>query len=147
MHFYKITGMKRLWIYGFIAVLFIGCSTKKKNTNPFKISIPDVVVKANQKGTLNIEINILGHYHFNKDYPAKVKIIKSDTLKFDSNIIKKDGFKIQEKNVKILIPFKAPNKPGSYKPQINLDFSICADKECLIFKQIKKVLNVRVRRY
>jgi hypothetical protein len=90
--------------------------------------------KVGQSGALEIVLDAKKPFHVNDKYPYKLKLAKSDGVKFPAPIVKKDAVKLETQRAVMSVSF-TPESAGKKKIGGQFSFSVCTDDKCLIEKR------------
>ena len=90
--------------------------------------------KAGQAATLEVVLDAKKPFHVNDKYPYKLKLAKTDGVKFPSDVVKKDAVKLETQRAVMTVPF-TPEAAGKKKIGGQFSFSVCTDDKCLIEKR------------
>ncbi len=132
--------MKQLFL-SFVAAMFVITSLSsdiKAEERPFKISVEQGKASScKDKVGLKLTITPTGGFKINKDYPLKLKIKADSTLSVSKSVIRKaDAIKFGDSGAVFNVCYASANseKPKG-KIDINVKFSVCEKKRCLMFKE------------
>jgi hypothetical protein len=94
----------------------------------FRIIYP---AQKNKSGTIKQSVKIIAKsgYKVNTDFPARIKINPTKTLKFTANELNGE---LKDKKLVYTIDFEAPL--GTHQISATADFSICDDSSCQLYR-------------
>jgi hypothetical protein len=95
---------------------------------------PKGAYKAGQAATLEVVLDAKKPFHVNDKYPYKLKLAKTEGVKFPSDIVKKDAVKLEAQRAVMTVAF-TPEAAGKKKIGGLFSFSVCTDDKCLIEKR------------
>lgn len=132
---------------GIVAALTIavtGASATTDTADDYAIEVEAVTVKVGADGAALVRVNALPPYHWNKEYPARVTIEDGDhpSVTVDKREFKQlsGDFEIADDeswaSVRIPVTGKAP---GIDTLALDVRFSVCNDKVCLIKRASARV--------
>ena len=90
--------------------------------------------KAGQAGSLEVVLDAKKPFKVNDKYPYKLKLAKSDGVKYPAPIVKKDSVKLEPQRAVMTVAF-TPESAGKKKIAGQFSFSVCTDDKCLIEKR------------
>lgn len=144
--------MPRVWFLflGVLAALATGwhCQSRAAEDGFYTIEAPRVALAPGAEGRARIRFVAREGYHWNEEFPARLDVQESEGIEVTKTRYSSVSGDFQvESGVGVLeIPLKvAPDGPPSRVLRVRVDFSVCNDKECRIFKGIRLEVPVDVR--
>ena len=122
------------------------CSGNKKS-GPITFLVPRAVVIPGGQGEQKVNIEVAAPYHFNKDFPSRLKILAPGGLRFKEKQWGKTIFRKTDTGAVAVIHFKAPKDMSGKKTIFaSIDCSICRADECRVFKGMKVDIPVEIKK-
>jgi hypothetical protein len=90
--------------------------------------------KVGQASAVEIVLDAKKPFKPNDKYPYKLKLAKSDGVKFPGPIVKKDAVKLEEQRAVMTVGL-TPESAGKKRIGGQFSFSVCTDDKCLIEKR------------
>jgi hypothetical protein len=90
--------------------------------------------KVGQAGAVEILLDAKKPFKPNDKYPYKLKLAKSDGVKFPAAVVKKDAVKLEEQRALMKVAL-TPESAGKKRIGGQFAFSVCTDDKCLIEKR------------
>lgn len=139
-----------LLLGGWLVVLATGahCQSRAAEEGFYTIETPRVALAPGAEGRARIRFVAREGYHWNEEFPARLEVTEAPGLEVSKTRYTSASRDFQvESGVGVLeIPVKvAPDGPPSRVVRARADFSVCNDKECRIFKEIRLEVPVDVR--
>lgn len=141
---------KFLWAVSLVAgTLATGTACKgggSESAALYRLETPALALAAGASGDAKVRFVPADGYHWNPEFPARLKVSESAALTPDKNdfSLSAGDFK-DESGVGSLSIRVAAKTAGATALKGLADFSVCNDKECRIFKQIAVEVPVNVQ--
>jgi hypothetical protein len=101
-----------------------------------------------QSGTLAVVVEVVGGYKWNDEFPAALRIPQPESaqVRFPKAQVAKGepGLAAEHEKATLSLPFEA-RAAGETKVAAKIDFSVCTEKKCLIFRDKDVEVAVRIQ--
>ena len=103
----------------------------------YRVEAPAVTLAAGASGTASVRFQPRAGYHWNGEFPARLKVSDPGTATLAKADFTNSGGDFQDQGGTgvLAIPLTAGTASQSVLKGV-ADFSVCNDKECRIFKQV-----------
>lgn len=117
----------------------------KERQKYYTISLEPDTIPVGRKTIVTLSIVPSRGWKWNKEFPAKLKVSNTSGLDVqESEFSKKSGIVVQEAEATIPIQISAP-KVGLYHLELSGSFSVCNEKLCKIFRDVRLKFEIQAR--
>lgn len=136
----------------FVAIALLGtlatAATAAEKPRFFKLSGPAVEARAGAESTLKVAITPTDGYKWNLEFPTMLKLgaTTDGLLEFPKQRLRKGDPEIAAtaKGATLSLPFRAKG-PGTTEVPLTLNFSVCTEKICHVYRGEKVAVKVTVQ--